>query len=217
MENNTIVILLYEDIDYLRDGLYQLINGTPGLKCANAFSNPVEVISHIELYKPDIILMDIEMPEMNGIEAIKLIRPSFPNLPILIQTIHETDDIVFEALCAGASGYILKRTKPAEIIEAIESVHNGGAPMNPHIASKVLTMFRSINEKESEVENGFDLTEKEKSILGLLVKGLAQKMIADQMSISIDTVRFHFKNIYKKLQVHSQSEAVSKAIIHKII
>lgn len=217
MESRTIVTLLYEDISYLRDGLFQLINGTEGVKCAAAFENPVDVLKHIESYQPDVILMDIEMPEMNGIEAIKQIRKIYPDLPILIQTVHEADDTVFDALCAGASGYILKKTRPAELIDAIESVYKGGAPMNPQIATKVLSLFRTIQNEKINIDENYALTEKEKSILGLLVKGYSQKMIAADINISIDTVRFHFKNIYKKLHVHSQSEAVSKAILHKIV
>ena len=217
MEENTIVVLLYEDIAFLREGLYQLINGTPGMKCAAAFDNPSKVKDQIYLFRPDVILMDIEMPEMTGIEAVKIVRKEFPEIPVLMQTIHEEDEKIFEALCAGAAGYVLKKTKPADLLEAIETAATGGAPMSPAIATKVLNMFRKMNESGMPVQHDYDLSEKEKNILSFLVKGFSQKMIADEVEISIDTVRFHFKNIYKKLQVHSQAEAVSKAITHKIV
>lgn len=217
MKENTITVLLYEDIAFLREGMFQLINGTNGMKCAGAFENPKNIKDQIFLFRPDVILMDIEMPEMTGIQAVKIIRAEFPEVAVLMQTIHEEDEKIFDALCAGAAGYLLKKTKPAELLEAIEVAAKGGAPMSPIIASKVLTMFRKMNESGIPVQHEYDLSEKEKNILALLVKGYSQKMIADEVAISIDTVRFHFKNIYKKLQVHSQAEAVSKAITHKIV
>lgn len=217
MAEESIIVLLYEDVDFYREGLYQLINGTPGMKCVSAYSNPKDVMVHIKLYQPDIILMDIEMPELTGIEALKLIHLQYPNLPVIMQTVHDTDDVIFESLCAGASGYLVKKTKPSEILESIEEAYRGGSPMNPHIAKKVLSMFKLMHEKGIPISHDFDLTEREKGILSFLVKGHSQKMIASEFNISIDTVRFHFKNIYKKLQVHTQTEAVSKAINLKLV
>ena len=158
---------------------------------------------------PDLILMDIEMPGMNGIEAVRVIKSHFPNTLVLMQTANEEDDKIFDAICAGASGYLLKNTAPSRILEAIHEANLGGSPMSPSVARKVLERFSTI--QKVSTKNEFDLSEREKEILQLLVKGMSYKLIADACFLSIDTVKFHIKNIYEKLQVNSKAEAVAKA------
>ena len=159
--------------------------------------------------------MDIEMPGINGIEAVAVIKEEHPDIKILMETIFDDDDKIFNSICAGAEGYILKHTSPAEILEAIKEIYEGGSPMTPSIANRVLKMVKdrpAFGEKES-----FDLSAREKEILLCLVKGMSYKMVADTCFISIETVNVHIKNIYRKLQVHSKSEAVAKAIKGRIV
>lgn len=146
----TIKVAIFEDNQILRDGLYQLINGSAGFTCVGAFPNCNELLDDIRKSIPDVVLMDIEMPGMNGIEAVRVIKEKFPEIKILMETIFEEDEKVFASICNGAEGYILKNTSPAEILEAIEELHSGGAPMTPSVASKVLKMFKSQNKKQTE-------------------------------------------------------------------
>ena len=170
---------------------------------------------NIEETLPDVVLMDIQMPGMSGIEGVKLIKEKFPEVKILMETIFEDNDNIFNSICNGAEGYILKNTPPAMILEAIREIHEGGAPMTPSIASKVLKMFKKSSSGQSK--ESFDLTDREYEVLRHLVDGMSYKMIAETCFISIDTVSGHIKNIYKKLQVHSKSEAVAKAIKKNIV
>ncbi|MBA3647207.1 MAG: response regulator transcription factor [Chitinophagales bacterium] len=211
----SIRVTLFDDNKSLCDSLFQLINGSPGFRCAGAFPNCNELLNDIRKSKPDVVLMDIEMPGMSGIEAVKLIKENFPEIKILMETIFEDDEKIFASVCSGAEGYILKNTPPAEILDAIQEVYAGGAPMTPSIATKVLKMFKSQNVLKKSVPS--DLSHREKEILTCLVEGMSYKMIGDHCSISIDTVGGHIRNIYKKLQVHSKSEAVVKAIRGKIV
>ena len=208
-------VCLFEDNERLRDSLFKLINRSPGFVCTGAYPNCDNVLEKIEATRPDVVLMDIEMPGMNGIEAVKIIKQQFPKVQVLMQTIFHDDDNIFNAICAGASGYILKKATPTKIIEAIRETYNGGAPMTPSIAEKVLNMFR-IQTEQTQAEK-IDLSDREKEILTLLVKGKSYKMIAADCFISFDTVNSHIKNIYEKLHVHSKSEAVVKAINQKLI
>lgn len=210
-----IKVVIFEDNTSLRQGLCQLINNTEEFTCAAAFENCNNILEHIRRTKPDVVLMDIQMPGMNGIEAVQLLRQKFPDLKILMQTIFEDSEKIFQSILAGASGYILKNTSPARIIEFIKETYDGGAPMSPSVATKVLKMV-SLNQAEP-VDNSFNLSEREKQILACLVKGMSYKLIADACFISIDTVRGHIRNIYEKLHVHSKSEAVVKAIKGKIV
>lgn len=212
---NNIKVVIFEDNTNLRRGLTTLINGSSGLECAGAFGNCDNLVKNITDTKPDVVLMDIEMPGMNGIEAVKLLKNQFPEIKILMETIFEDDEKVFHSICSGAEGYILKNTPPVQILEAIKEIHDGGAPMTPSIASKVLAMFKA--RKTFEKNESFKLTERELEILKLLVDGMSYKMIAETLFISRDTVSSHIKNIYKELQVHSKSEAVSKALKKKIV
>jgi DNA-binding NarL/FixJ family response regulator len=159
--------------------------------------------------------MDIEMPGISGIEGVSIIKEKFPGIKILMETIFDDDDKIFQSICAGAEGYILKHTSPVEILEAIKEIKEGGSPMTPSIANRVLKMVKKKNRESRKTD--FDLTQREKEILACLVEGLSYKMTADTCAVSIDTVNTHIKNIYKKLQVHSKSEAVIKAIRRSIL
>jgi DNA-binding NarL/FixJ family response regulator len=159
--------------------------------------------------------MDIEMPVVNGIDAVKMVREKFPDVKILMETIFEDDEKIFQSICNGAQGYILKSTPPEEILDAIKDIFEGGAPMSPIVATKVLKMFKS--NLASNAQDNSNLSVREKEILKCLVEGMSYKLIADACFISIDTVNGHIKNIYKKLHVHSKSEAVAKAIKGRIV
>ena len=212
---NNIRVAIFEDNRNLREGLFNLIESTDGFICAGAFANCQRVVENIEETFPDVILMDIEMPVVSGIEAVGKIRERFPDLKILMETIFEEDEKIFQSICNGAQGYILKNTPPKEILNAIREIYEGGAPMSPIIASKVLRMFKKNLSKEKD--SSHNLSVREKEILKFLVEGMSYKLIAARCFISIETVNGHIKNIYKKLQVHSKSEAVVKAIKGKII
>jgi DNA-binding NarL/FixJ family response regulator len=199
----------------LRESLQILLNGTEGFTCAGAWPDCYHLEAHLRSAECDVVLMDIEMPGMNGIEASRIIKEKFPQVQVLIQTVFFEDDHVFEAICAGAAGYILKTTSPAEYIEAIKNVHAGGSPMTPGIARKVFELFKKNVHLPSRQEYG--LTEKEKTVLQHLISGKSYKMIADAMTISFDTVKTHVKNIYAKLHVHSGPEAVAKALQERIV
>jgi DNA-binding NarL/FixJ family response regulator len=216
-EQDTIIIkvAVFEDNIQLLESLRQLIDIAPELACVGAFPDAKQLERKIERSEPDVVVMDIDMPAVNGIDAVKIITQKFPHVRVLMQTVFDDNDKIFAAICAGASGYILKKSSPGKIIDAIYETHKGGAPMTPSIAEKVLKMFR-IQTQETLVEK-IDLSEREKEVLALLVKGKSYKMIAADCFISIDTVSTHIKNIYEKLHVHSKSEAVVKAINQKLI
>ena len=158
---------------------------------------------------------DIDMPGINGIEAVRMIKTNYPQLPVMMQTVFDHDDKVFDSILAGASGYLLKKAAPLKLLEAIREIHEGGAPMTPEIAVKVLHFFR--NKEQQKVTNDMLLTEKEKEVLSDLVAGLSYKMIASKQAISYHTVNFHIRNIYKKMHVNSVGEAVAKALKEKMI
>ena len=208
-------VAIFEDNRNLRESLFNLLETSDQFTCVGAFANCERVVENIEETQPDVILMDIELPMVSGIEAVRMIREKYSDVKILMETIFEEDEKIFQSICNGAQGYILKSTPPEEILDSIKEIHNGGAPMSPIIASKVLRMFKFnlSNQKDSS----FNLSSREKEILKCLVEGMSYKMIADTCFISADTVNGHIKNIYKKLQVHSKGEAVAKAIKGKII
>ena len=208
-------VAIFEDNRSLLEGLAAMIGGTAGFVCVGAFPNCNNLLKNISQHKPDVVLMDIELPGINGIEAVAMIKDEFPEIKILMQTIFDDDEKIFNSICAGAEGYILKHTSPAEIMEAIKEIHEGGSPMTPSIANRVLKMVKVRPEPGNK--ESFDLSTREKEILSCLVKGMSYKMIADTCFISADTVNGHIKNIYKKLQVHSKSEAVAKAIRGRIV
>jgi len=210
-----IKVAIFEDNRSLLDGLAAMIGGTVGFECVGAFPNCNNLLKNVSAAKPDVILMDIELPGINGIEAVGMIKDEFPGIKILMETIFDDDEKIFSSICAGAEGYILKHTSPAEIMEAIKEIHEGGSPMTPSIANRVLKMVKTRPEPGNK--ESFDLSAREKEILTCLVKGMSYKMIADNCFISIETVNVHIKNIYRKLHVHSKSEAVAKAIRGRIV
>jgi len=208
-------VAIFEDRKLVRNAFEAIINGTPGLICTGVYPNANDIIHSIKRSVPDVVLMDIEMPGLSGIEATRLIQEKFQGIKILIQTVFDDDEKVFKAICAGASGYVLKDSTPARLVEAIHEVYNGGAPMSPTIASKVLRLFQKFAPVGgSEQEENFNLSKREKDILAMMIEGHAFKTIAEKNFISYETVRTHVKKIYKKLHVASMSEAVVKAIRH---
>lgn len=208
-------VALYEDNTAMRESLSKLIEVFPEFNLVGAFPNALNILSDIEAHIPDVIVMDIDMPGVSGIEAVQKVHQNHPEIKIMMQTVFEEEDKIFRSICAGAIGYILKKTKPLDMLEAIREASRGGAPMTPVIANKVLKLFRHYSPPLSDEK--INLSEKEKIILGALTEGKSYKMIAESCSISIDTVRFHIKNIYEKLQVHSMTEAVSKALRERLI
>lgn len=209
-------VAIVEDNTTIREGLAALINGTEGYKCVGAFGDAESFLPKINILGINVVLMDIGLPGMNGIEAVKNAVNGNPDLSILMLTVYEESEFVFDALCAGACGYLVKKTPPARLLEAIKDANDGGSPMSSRIARQVITAFKEGKNAPSE-EKDFDLTEREVSVLNLLADGFNYQEIAETLYISVDTVRHHIRNIYKKLHVHSQSEAVAKAIRKKII
>ncbi|MEO6583679.1 MAG: response regulator transcription factor [Ferruginibacter sp.] len=210
-----IKVAIFEDNRHLRESLEILLNGTQGYCCVGAFGDCRHLVDHLRSIDCNIVLMDIEMPGMNGIDATKVIKDIFPHIQVLIQTVFSDDDNIFRAICAGASGYILKSTTPAEYIEALSDVSSGGSPMTPGIARKVFQLFK--NNVFLPSPDNYALTEKEKAVLQQLITGRSYKMIADALSISVDTIKTHMKNIYAKLHVHSGPEAVAKALQERLV
>jgi len=206
--------MLYEDNPQLREGLTMLIDGSDGFTVLASYKNCDNVTDEVEAWKPDVILMDIDMPGTNGIEGLKKIRAVNSEVKILMLTVFDDNKNVFEAIRNGANGYVLKKTPPAKLLEYIEEAASGGAPMTASIATQVLKMFSQVNTSQNE---DYNLSEREKQVLQLLVDGYSYKMIASEMFISIDTVRSHIKKIYEKLHVNSKSEAVAKAFKDRLL
>ena len=209
-------VAIFEDNKHLRETFTLLLNSAEGFSCSGAFPNCKDMLQNIIANPCDVVLMDIEMPGMNGIEATQLIKKHFPEVLVLIQTVFFEDEYIFDAICAGASGYILKTTTPEDYLEAIRNVQSGGSPMTPGIARRVLELFK-INLRPQPANNDYNLTTQEKKVLQLLVEGKSFKMIAAELYVAFDTVKAHIRNIYAKLHVHSGTEAVSKAIKNRIV
>jgi len=207
-------VSVFDDNSALRDSLYYLISGTPGFSVAGVYPDCNQVLEHLQSDATDVVLMDIDMPGMNGIEGTALIKSHFPDIDVLILTAFDDSAKIFDALQSGATGYLLKKTSPARIMESIIEINQGGAPMNSSIARKVLEFF---NEKKNITHNGYDLSSREIDVLSCLVKGDSYKMIASNCFISMGTVCTHISNIYKKLHVNSKSEAVAKAIRERLV
>jgi DNA-binding NarL/FixJ family response regulator len=209
-------VAIFEDNKHLRETFELLLNSTAEYTCVGAYPNCDELEVMMEVNPCDIVLMDIEMPGLNGIEATKIIKKKFPTVQVLIQTAFFEDEYIFNAICAGASGYILKTTTPQGYLQAIADVHAGGSPMTPGIARKVLELFKTNLQPDNSAKD-YNLTNQEKKVLQLLVAGKSYKLIAAELFVSVDTVKTHVSNTYAKLHVHSGTEAVSKAIRDKIV
>ncbi|MCF6271303.1 MAG: response regulator transcription factor [Melioribacteraceae bacterium] len=210
-----IKVIIVEDNDTIRNGLSFIIDATEGMRTLTTFSNVEDYITNLPNFNPDVILMDIGLPGKNGIEGVKETVKIYPNSIILMQTVYEDSEKIFDALCAGASGYLLKKTPPAKMVEAIRDAHSGGSPMSSSIARMVVTNLKNkgFNTKDSDIL----LTDREKEILQDLTRGNSYKMIADNLNLSIDTIRYHISKIYKKLHVHNQSEAVAIALKKNLV
>ncbi len=210
-----IKILLYEDNKPLREGLSMLMGGSDGFMVAGAFSNCNKVLEEVALLKPDVVLMDINMPGVDGLSDLKLIKHQFPELKVVMLTVFDDNQTVFDAMKAGADGYLLKKTPPAKLLEYLQDVYQGGAAMTASVARQVLQLF--AHAPLAEQKKDYQLSEREKEVLQWLVNGYSYKMIAGKLFISLETVRSHIKKIYEKLHVHSKTEAVTKAFKDKLV
>ena len=207
-------VAVIEDRREIRDGLAALINSAEGYCCAGAFRSMEYALADIGASRPDIVLVDIGLPGMSGIDGIRLLKERHPALQFLVLTIYDDDERIFEALCAGACGYLLKRTGPARLLESLKEVSEGGAPMSPEVARRVIRLFRDIRPPKHA---DHQLTPHQIRLLKLLADGHNYKTAAAELGVTVDTVGFHLRHIYEKLQVHSKSEAVAKALRDRII
>ncbi len=206
-------VLLFEDNEDFIDGLTELFIDSTRIELCGVYHHTKDVVRHIQFYKPDIVILDIDMPIQNGLDGLRAIRAANIDVIVLMLTVFDDNDRVFQAVCNGASGYLLKTTSPEKIIDCILEAHSGGAPMTPSVAKQVLKLFAAPFHKTEELQT---LTPKEHSVLSYLVRGYSYKMIASEMEIGIETIRYHVKNMYAKLHVNSKSEAVAKAIHNKL-
>lgn len=205
---------IVEDMRDIREGLTTLINFTAGFSCTGSYRSMEEAIPKISASVPDVLLSDIGLPGMDGIEGIGILKGKFPAMTVLMLTVYDDDERIFDALCAGASGYLLKRTPPAKLLENIREAVSGGAPMSPEVASRVIKLFREVRPPEKV---DYDLTPHETRLLKLLVEGHNYTTAASELGVSYNTIKFHMRHIYEKLQVHSKSEAVAKALQNRIV
>jgi len=208
MNDKNIKVSIVEDIDEIRDALRVLINGSPNFECVHVYADAEEALKHLSSKDIDIVLMDIGLPAMNGIECMKSLKPAMPKTQFMMCTVYDDDDHIFNALKSGASGYILKRTSPAQILEAISDLHEGGSPMSSEIARRVVHSMQHGGKTAEAVEL---LTDRESEILDYLAKGYLYKEIATELFISKETVKKHIHNIYDKLHVQTRTEALNKA------
>jgi DNA-binding NarL/FixJ family response regulator len=207
-------VVIIEDLREVREGLAMLIHGTNGFQCASSYRTMEDALQGMDGDRPDVILTDIGLPGMDGIEGTRVLRVRFPDVPILALTVYDDDENVFNAICAGASGYLLKNTAPARLLESLREVVDGGAPMSPEVARRVVKLFREFRPPEHA---SYHLTPQESELLRLMVEGHHYKTAARELGITTNTVSFHLKHIYEKLQVHSKSEAVAKALRERLI
>ena len=209
-----IKIAIIEDQRDVRDGLSVLINGSPGFCCVASFRTMEDALRSLDGNLPDVVLTDIGLPGMSGVEGTRILKERYPDLPIVALTVYDDDEDVFDALCAGASGYLLKNTPPARLLEGLKEVASGGAPMSPEVARRVINLFREFRPPDRSPSR---LTQQETELLKLIIEGHSYKTAAARLDISVSTVSFHLQNIYNKLQVHSKSEAVAKALRGKLV
>lgn len=211
-------IAIFDDNRNMLESIFMLLGTAPEYEVTGMFSNVLNCVDDIAEAAPDIVLMDIEMPGMTGIEAVKLIREKYPSVQILMQTVFDDDERVFDSVCAGASGYILKNEINSRLLDYLRDVQVGGSPMSPLIARKVLTKMQDLSASIRPADTpDYNLTAREKEVLACITEGFSYKMVADKLSISFETVKSHIKNIYEKLHVASMAEAVAKALNQKLV
>jgi DNA-binding NarL/FixJ family response regulator len=209
-----IKVVIVEDHRELRDYISFMINAAEGYKCIGGYRTMEEAIQKIPANIPDVVLSDIGLPGMSGIEGVKILKERYPQILLLMLTVYDDDDRIFDALCAGASGYLLKKTAPVTLLSSLKEAVGGGAPMSPEVARRVITLFRDIRPPERA---DYDLTPHETRLLKLLVEGHNYKTAAAKLGVTTATISFHLQNIYEKLQVHSKSEAVAKALKNRLV
>jgi DNA-binding NarL/FixJ family response regulator len=207
-------VAIIEDERDIRECLTFLINGTDGYTCTGSYRSMEEALDKIGRQLPSIVLSDIGLPGMDGIEGIRILKERHPDLLILMLTVYDDDERIFDAMCAGASGYLLKKTPPAKLLESLKEAVGGGAPMSPEVARRVITLFRKIRPPD---RSDYQLTPHETRLLKLFVEGHIYKTAAVELGVSVNTVNFHVRNIYEKLQVHTRSEAVAKALVNRLV
>lgn len=209
-----IKVAIVEDERDIRECLTFLIDGTDGYSCTGSYRTMEEALDKIGHQLPNIVLSDIGLPGMDGIEGIRILKERHPDLLILMLTVYDDDERIFDAMCAGASGYLLKKTPPAKLLESLKEAVGGGAPMSPEVARRVITLFREIRPPDRA---DYQLTPHETRLLKLFVEGHIYKTAAVELGVSVNTVNFHVRNIYEKLQVHTRSEAVAKALVNRLV
>ena len=211
MFTNVTKVAIVEDQREIREGLGQLINATAGYRCTGIYASMEEALEKIPHNLPDLVLSDIGLPGIDGIHGIRILKERYPQLLILMLTVYDDNERIFDALCAGACGYLLKKTPWPKLVEAVKEAVEGGSPMSPEVARRVISVFRQIKPpKESE----YELTPHETRLLRMLVEGHSYKTAAAELHVSVNTIKFHLRHIYDKLQVHTKSEAVAKALRH---
>jgi len=208
-ETRTIKIAIVEDIREIREGLARLINSTPGYRCTGVYASMEEALEKIPNNLPNLVLSDIGLPGIDGISGITILKERYPELLILMLTVYDDNERIFDAICAGACGYLLKKTPWEKVVESLKEAVEGGSPMSPEVARRVINLFREIKPpKEAE----YELTPHEVRLLRMLVEGHSYKTAAAELHVSVNTIKFHLRHIYDKLQVHTKSEAVAKAL-----
>ena len=210
-ETRTIKIAIVEDLREIREGLARLINATPDYRCTGAYGSMEEALEKIPHNLPDLVLSDIGLPGIDGISGITILKERYPELLILMLTVYDDNERIFDALCAGACGYLLKKTPWEKVVEALKEAIEGGSPMSPEVARRVISLFREIKPPK---EAAYELTPHEVRLLRMLVEGHSYKTAAAELHVSVNTIKFHLRHIYEKLQVHTKSEAVAKALRH---
>ena len=213
-EKSQIRVAIIEDDRRIRDGLAKLIHATAGYRCDLLFRSMEDALARPWGEVPDVALVDIGLPGMSGIDGLARLRESYPKMALLMLSVYEDDERIFQALCAGANGYLLKKTPPEKLLECLGEVLRGGAPMSPEVARRVVSLFREIRPPERV---DYDLTPHELRLLKLLVEGHNYQSAASELGVTFSTINFHMQNIYSKLQVHSKSEAVAKALRQRLV
>lgn len=214
MDKAIISIAVIEDQRRIREGLAALIDGTPGFRCGGSFESMEQALAGMGGNKPDAFLVDIGLPGMSGIEGLPLLKARYPDAPLLVLTVYDDDQRIFQALCAGACGYLLKKTPPARLLESVREALDGGSPMSPEVARRVVSLFRNV---VPPAGSSHELTPHEVRLIKLLVEGHSYKTAGAELGVSINTIRSYIRNIYDKLQVHSKSEAVAKALRERMV